>query len=244
MVDACERNGTRLIVTHQRRMGSDMVELRALIEEGAIGDVYLVRASCAGDMLSDGTHAFNSVRWLLGDEPARWLLGQVFRRLPPEDGPVDRGFEGHTGFRFGHPIESGTISVVQFESGVRGEVFTGRARLADRPYQDYEIFGTDGRLWRPGDRDPSRVWTAEDSGWREVQIRPENRRENAMTEAWRTFADYLPDGGDHPLSGDKALCDHELVMAVYESARVNDRIEFPLEQDEFPLQLMIDEGRL
>ncbi len=247
MVDACERNGTRMIVTHQRRMGSDMVELRALIEEGAIGEVYLVRASCAGDMLSDGTHAFNSVRWLLGDEPAVWLLGQVFRRLPSEEEANAPEFDGHTGFRFGHPVENGTISSIQFESGVRAEVFTGRARLPERAYQDYEVFGTKGRLWRPGDRDPSRIWTEDDSGWREVEIRPAHRREDrmgAMPEAWKAFADYLRYGGDHPLSMDKALRDHELVMGVYESARVTGRIEFPLEQGEFPLQLMIDEGRL
>jgi predicted dehydrogenase len=242
MVAACNEAGAKLIVTHQRRMGSDMLELRALIEEGAIGDVHLVRASCAGDLLSDGTHAMDSVRALLGDEPARWVLGQVFRRAPRADGSQSPEFEGHTGTRFGHVTETGTVSIIHFESGVRAEVLTGRAQFPGRAYQDYEIFGSGGRLWRPGDRKPALINTHGE--WREIEIRPQNRREDAMAEAWKAFARYLREGGEHPLCGENALQDHELVMAVHESARRTDRIDLSLEQDAFPLQLMVDEGRL
>lgn len=44
---------------------------------------------------------------------------------------------------------------------------------------------------------------------------------------------------DHPLSAEKALRGFEVVMAVYESARLHKRIRLPLEQEKFPLELMM-----
>ena len=147
MVEAVAKHGGRMIVLHQRRMGSDLLEMRSLIEEGAIGDVRLIRTECAGDMLSDGTHAVDSLRWLAGDAEATWVLGQVFRVLPGPDGePVSEEFKNHDGFRFGHPVESGAMGVIQFSTGLRGEVYTGRARQKSRAYQDYEAFGEEGQL--------------------------------------------------------------------------------------------------
>jgi predicted dehydrogenase len=139
MLAACQRAGTRLIVTHQRRMGGDLLEMRSLIEEGALGDVEWVRASCAGDLLTDGTHAINSVRFLLGDPPAQWVLGQIFRPKPGPHLPPD--LASFTGFRYGHPVEAGAVGLIQFAGGVRAEIFTGKAQLPGRPYQDYEEIG-------------------------------------------------------------------------------------------------------
>jgi UDP-N-acetyl-2-amino-2-deoxyglucuronate dehydrogenase len=243
MVDACRAAGSKLIITHQRRMGGDLLEMRALIEEGALGDLLLVRASCAGDLLTDGTHAVDSMRFLLADEPAIWVLGQLFRVTRAPDGTIDPEFADYAGFRYGHPVEAGAIAVVQFSSGVRGELFTGKAQVPGLPYQDYQAIGTQGMLRRAGDRGPLLMWDAQPGGWREVAIRPQNRRDDGMVEAWRRFASYLRGHGDHPLSGENALLDHELVMAIYESARLSKRIQLPLRQGAFPLQLMIDEGR-
>jgi predicted dehydrogenase len=205
--------------------------------------VYLVRASCQGDLLSDGTHAVDSVRWLLGDEPAVWVLGQVFRMLPGRDAPDLPEFQRHTGFRFGHPVESGSFGVVQFESGVRAEIMTGRAVMRGRPYQDYEICGTEGRLRRPGDKGNLQISDRQEGGWRDVSGPVAPNSGQAMATAWREFARLLRDGGDHPLLGDNALKDHELVMAIYESARISKQIHLPLNQDAFPLQRMIEQGR-
>ena len=44
--------------------------------------------------------------------------------------------------------------------------------------------------------------------------------------------------------GESALKGHEIVMAIYESARTRSRIELPLKQDAFPLQVMVDEGQM
>jgi predicted dehydrogenase len=184
------------------------------------------------------------MRWLIGDPPAEWVLGQVFRVVP--DGPGYRlpEFEKQTGFRFGHPVEAGTVSAIQFASGVRGELLTGRAQPLGRPYQDYEVVGDRGRLSRPGDKDEIFIWDEQPGGWRPAPIRPQNRRADGMAEAWKAFAAWLRgEVNDHPLSGASGLADHELVMAIYESARLTARVDLPLAQEAFPLQLMIDGDR-
>jgi predicted dehydrogenase len=61
---------------------------------------------------------------------------------------------------------------------------------------------------------------------------------------YEQFARMILEGADHPLSGASALKDLELVMAIYEAARLRDKIELPLQQEQFPLQVMIDEGQL
>jgi len=77
MVNLCKERGIPMIVNHQRRMGKEMVAARELIEQGAIGEVLFVRANCAGDFLTDGTHAVDSALWLLGDPEVEWVFGQV-----------------------------------------------------------------------------------------------------------------------------------------------------------------------
>ncbi len=246
MAEACRTNDCRLVVTHQRRMSRVMVQMRRLMEQGAIGEIELIRASCAGDVLSDGTHAVDSVRWLAADGEVSWLLGQIHREKPDPDEPKGMGHKRSGSYRYGHPVEDGGFGVFEFESGVRAEVLCGDVRLPwPRQYQDYEVFGTEGRLWRPGDRNdpPLLIQDEAGGGYREVEIESEERR-GAMTTVWREFARFLREGGSHPLSMESALKDHEVVMSIYESARAHRRIEPPLEQEEFPLRLMLEEGQL
>jgi len=246
MVDACSRNGVSLIVNHQRRMGGDLVQMRRLIEAGALGEVHLVRASCAGDLLSDGTHLVDSVRWLAGDEDVAWVLGQVYRGGPDAAEAKSGGYTPSGGYRYGHPVETGAIGVFEFKSGLRAELFCGGAQLPGRQYQDYEVLGAKGRLWRRGDRAEPPVLIRDEraGGWREAPLDPDLEGRPAMTESYRSFAKTIRQGAPHPLCGESALRGLEVLMALYESARTNARIELPLRQEALPLELMIEEGRL
>jgi predicted dehydrogenase len=237
MIETCRRHNTALVVNHQRRTSAVFQEMRRLMESGAIGHVQLIRGGCHGDILSDGTHLIDSIRYLLGDVDARWVFGQAYRR------PDDSDESGQSGFRYGHAVESGAYGLVEFANGVRAEIHTGKMLAKGRNYQDYEIFGSEGRLWRAGDRSdpPLQIQDAQAGGWRAVAI------EDTRAE-WRNnyeqFARMIFEGTDHPLSGESALKDLELVMAIYEAARLRDKIELPLQQEQFPLQIMIDEGQL
>ncbi len=241
MVAACREHGTALFVNHQRRLNSDLVTMRRLMEEGAIGEVQLIRATNAGDVLSDGTHAVDSVRHLAGDRPIKWLLGQVYRLPPNPDEDKAVGYHVSGGYRYGHPVEDGAMATWEFDNGVRGELLTGAVRFPGRPYQDYEVLGTEGRLWRPGDKGEIFIQDGRAKGWQPVALDPVEPA-NPIARAYQLFAETIRTGAVHPLSGDSALQDQEVVMAVYESARLRARIDMPPAQDRFPLQVMVDEG--
>jgi len=240
MLSACVKHGTCLIVGHQRRMGPDLLEMRRLIESGAIGDVYLIRGTCAGDMLSDGTHLIDSLRWLAGDQPVNWLLGQVYREPPDPSQERGIGYTALGGYRYGHMVETGAMATLEFRSGLRAEMLTGQVRFPGRQYQDYEVFGTKGRLWRLGDRitTPLRIHDGQDGGWRDVTGYLGEPVADAFTSMYQAFARTVRVGTAHPLAGESALADLEVIMAVYESGRTHSLIQLPLQQDAFPLPLM------
>lgn len=246
MVEACRENGVGLVINHQRRMGRDLVEMGRLIREGAVGDVYLIRGTCAGDVLGDGTHLVNSIRALGGDADVLWVFGQVYRLPPDADEPKGMGHVGSGGYRYGYPVESGAIGVFEFRSGIRAEILTGDLGFPGRNYQDYEVFGTKGRLWRPGDEaDPALlIWDEQGGGWRQVPVDGHRSHFEPMVEVYRAFARTVRKGACHPLAGESVLKGLEVVMAVHESARTHRRIDLPLRQGRFPLQLMIEAGQL
>jgi len=242
MIRACDENGVKLIVSHQRRMGPDLLTMRRLIDEGAIGEVYLVRGGCQGDLLSDGTHLIDSLRWLAGDSPVQWLLGQIHRETPDPEEEHGIGFHRSGGYRYGHMVENGAMAVIEFESGLRAEMFTGSMHMRGRPYQDYEVLGTKGRLWRNGDQadPPLRIQDEEAGGYRVLSNDPDAPA-HAQVNMYAAFAQTIREGTPHPLSGESGLADLEVIMAIHESARTHNRIEFPLEQETYPLLLMYPE---
>jgi predicted dehydrogenase len=260
MVDACRESGAALVVNHQRRLRADLVRARQLIEEGALGQLRLVRGQCAGDVLTDGTHLLDSILFLTGEPAIEWVLAQIHRELSPEAPSEPK----RTGFRYGHPVETGAIAVLQLETGVRVELACGDMIEPMRAYQDYEVVGTTGRLWRVGDSiDPNLFiqdarggsWRASDAEWpyrpvpaddgqgewRPVDVARDGPP-NAIAAGYQRFARMIREGVDHPMSGDRALRSFEAVMAIYESARLHRRLDLPLEQERFPLELMIEQG--
>ena len=153
MIAACAEHDVSLIVAHQRRMGPDMLAMRRLIDEGAIGDVTLLHGSCQGDLLTDGTHLVDSLRWLAGDDPIRWVLGQAYRKPPDPDEAKAVGFHRSGGYRYGH----------------------GYGFFADVPWnEDYEQARQSyGRISIAHTDSEGEVWahTAIDAAWRSLQER-------------------------------------------------------------------------
>lgn len=245
-VEACRRYDVALAVNHQRRMLPVFLTMRRLVEEGALGQLELVRGSCAGDLLSDGTHTVDTLRHLVGDAEVKWVLGQVYREPPNPQEARSQGFHVSGGWRYGHPVETGAMAVFEFETGLRAEVFTGKLQPRGRYYQDYEVLGTQGRLRRAGDQaDPPLLMQIDQDGggWKPVPLETGDK-EIALVSSLQQFARTIWEGTPHPLSGHSGLKDLEIIMAIFESARLRKKIELPLQQLRFPLEIMIESGEL
>lgn len=238
MKEVCANNGVQIIIGHQRRMSTPYVSLKKLIDSGAVGDVYLIRGLCAGDCLSDGTHTIDSVLYLTGAKPVS-IVSQIVCDYDDSNPSLKT--------RYGHPVETGSMSVIQLDNDVRFELFTGDMRIKDweKPfpgwnYQDIEILGTKGRLWRCGDNSnpPVMIWTEKTEGWEAAPLCDDVG--DIFQHVFRSFADTVNNGTPHPMSLENAQKVQEILMGVYESARLGKRLQFPVTQMQFPLQLMLD----
>lgn len=245
MVEACRKNGAALAINHQRRLLPVFVTMRRLIEAGAIGQLELIRGSCAGDVLSDGTHTVDTLRHLAGDMDVRWVFGQIQRDKSNPDEPQSMGYHVTGGWRYGHAVESGALALMEFDTGVRAEIHTGAMQIKGRRYQDFEVFGSEGRLHRAGDsaKPPLLIQTNRNAGWQPVEL-DATVSQDPIQSSLKQFAAMILQGASHPLSGDSGLKDLEIVMAIYESARLRARIDLPLHQPRYPLDIMIERGEL
>jgi predicted dehydrogenase len=68
IIDACERRGVALFVNHQLRFFDPFRRLRELVMAGRLGPLSLIRASTRAGILEHGTHLFDMVSALNGDE--------------------------------------------------------------------------------------------------------------------------------------------------------------------------------
>lgn len=258
-VAACQKNGVALVVNHQRRMLPTFLKFRELLDAGAVGDIEYIVGSTPGDILSDVTHLIDCIRHLLHDRPAKWVFGQIYRDLEEFSERARKGTmpEKAEGTRFGHLVESGGTALIEFEGEVRASLQTGSFWEGKRHgYTHIEVHGTKGVLKRVGDRFNKGAATEpalyllndEKPGWQPIYV------ENSMgitevkglgrPECYGPFAKMLREGAPHPLAGDNALQTHELVMAIYESARLHQKVRLPLTQDAFPLDLMVESNQL
>ena len=244
MIAAAERSGVVLIVHHQRRFRSRFVKARELIDAGAIGDVAQVGVfNSGGDLLTSSSHMVDVMRYLLHDPPAEWVIGQIDRR-PQERKNAPVGYqqweETHT--RYGHHVESGALGLVQFRGGARGQIEVGNVCRA-RPSYSAVVYGTEGVIETSGDSlEPGEAWLrARLKGERDWTY-PDAPPNEATQAAFEALLRVLEDGGTHPLDMHAAREVHEILLAVYESARRRARIDLPLTGSENPLEAMIAAG--
>lgn len=239
VMDVARDKGVKVAVNHQRRTWPVFRTMRKLMVSGAIGTPQLIRASCAGDFLSDGTHLVDTTRFLTGDAKVRGLWATVFRGVDSY----------YTGTRFGHTTDTGAMAVLDFDGGLRAELFTGQLQPAGRAYQDYEVIGTEGRLWRAGDQAAVQLLLQDTAGgWRQVKLEPYDVPEHpnlSLANVYVRFYQQIVEARPNPMSGAAGLAAMEICHAVYESARLNRRMTFPLEGDvgRWPIDQMIEAGR-
>ncbi len=89
MLTACQREGVKLLVAHQRRHLPGWQAARKLIAEGAIGRIEQIIVD-SGALLNVASHDINLALYLLGDPQAEWALGAVERTTEPGRGRPSR----------------------------------------------------------------------------------------------------------------------------------------------------------
>jgi predicted dehydrogenase len=231
MIDACESNGVKLVISHQRRFTPGWVKARELVAQGAIGKPYTVDVRVAEGLLNWATHTIDGGRFVLGDPMPVWVVGAVERR-------TDR-FERDT------PIEDSCIGLVHFEGDVQFTIQSDLYREGSDAGK-FIVRGSEGMLhveeMKVG------LFNARTGGWHDV---PLNAAKEAKAIGGATNAAqaeelirWIEGGPVHRGAARSARVTLEIMMAVYESARTHHVIRLPLQEKGYPLELMIKEGKL
>lgn len=243
MLEAVQRAKSILIVGHQRRLHPRYTKAWEMIKDGIIGRLVQVTAICGGDLLTDGTHSVDLIRFMNDDIPAEWVIGNIDMR---DRGDIDAsansfGFQdwNRSRTRYGHQVETGASAIIHFSNGVRGTLETGIC--ARQGYQRMWIYGSEGFIeisgdHRVGDEPPLRVISRKCNDW----IVPELPSVNPIAREIGLLVESIETGKIHPLDGSSARATQEILMAIFESARIRGRIDLPLTIKEHPITLMLN----
>src|SRR5207302_8536839 len=77
MVEASRAAGTALTVCHQMRYSAEFERGKEALAAGAIGEPYFMRGVCYGNLMQQGTHVIDMLRWFAGDARVAWVLAQA-----------------------------------------------------------------------------------------------------------------------------------------------------------------------
>jgi predicted dehydrogenase len=226
MIRACEARGVRLAVNHQRRFGEPFRYAKTLLQEGAIGDLLRVEGWVPrGTLLDWGTHWFDMFFFYLDQEPVRWVMGQADRREPR--------------VLFGVPSETQSLTVWEYQNGVRGYMETGvdmRGQPANR------LIGTEGMIevGVAGPHAPPVRARVKGSGtWHVPDISEGIHGVQNFARSIAELVAAIREGREPFHSGRNGRQALEVIFAGYESAFRRRRVDLPLTVTDLPLERLI-----
>ena len=235
MIVACQRNGVKLVIGHKRRFLPSYSAARRLIAEGAVGEVQLMRSVSGAGLLNWASHQFDMFRYLLSDDDCIWAMGAIERH-------TDR-FERST------RIEDRAFGVFGFRGGAEAMITSD---FTPNYYQGCTIYGSEGTI----DLRPThyRLLNADTKGVSERRV-PVERYVEAGADGIGEFdagaaqAAELADWVDGRVDTHRGEASHgyksvEMTMALYESARLHERVTLPLQTRVSPLDLMVESGHM
>ena len=223
MLEACELTGTKLVIGHQHRFDPQTVNAIELITGNAIGELQSIFGYCnSKDLLTNGTHVVDLIRYFVDDSPVRWVMGQIDR---PSD-KVD----------FGHRVEHNAIGHWQFKNGTHAILAQGE--LAPSGYA-FQLCGTAGII-SVNAPEGQQLQVITKNGELDVLLEEVNPKHSEVEEliAW------LEGGTPHRSRGENGRATMEVLMAIMESSRRHRTIYLPLETKESPLELMIESKQI
>jgi predicted dehydrogenase len=226
MVESAKANGCKLAIGHQRRFLPTWIEAKRLIAEGKIGQPQMLH-SCIRDGLSNwGTHTVDCMRYMLGDVPTEWVIGQVERR-------TDR-------YERGQRIEDLCVGYIGFAGGVRAVLEADIQReAAGAGAGGITVYGGEGVM--TFGETTLKLSNPRTGSVKEVKLDPGNPWAEQACEMCRWLDGSVERHRGRAENGRAVL---EILMSIYESARVRGLVRMPLQTKEYPLDLAVEQGVL
>ena len=219
LVQRAEEGNVYFVVGHQLRYSRGWADVKNLLAEGAIGQVYYIRAHRGSPLLTHHTHQTDLMRYYVDDSPVSWVLGQIHRT----GSFLSEGMES----------EMQALGFVQFENGVSGIIEAGQYKPSAGNH--LMLIGEKGEVRAGSD---SR-FRSEDTGGKWVPL-PQHGQPQIFEDLLR----WIEGGLEHRSSGRKGRDTLEVLLAIYESSRSRSRVSLPLERRGNALEEMMADGTL
>ena len=239
MIDACQEHSVKLAIAHQRRFYPGWTEARRLIADGAVGQPLLATGHVVDGLLNTGSHVVDGIRCVLGDPQNEWVMGAVERKSNRWERDI--------------PIEDCCLGLMAFQGGAQGLL---QVDLTTRNQPDhFTVQGTRGLL-HVG---PDQLHLISTTGFQQdpFPVPWDQEIETAAQKAGlqgffgiayaaqaRGLKAWLDKEAPYRSQGTTTRHAHELMMALYQSARNHEVVRLPLKESRYPLALMLQEDEL
>jgi predicted dehydrogenase len=221
MLIAARRNNVKVAIGHQRRFNPVWTDARNLIAEGAIGEPRQIVCKGGQGLLNDCSHLFDMMRYVLGDPNAAWVIGNVERKTERYERDI--------------PIEDRSAGIVGFDNGCIGMLLQ---EITGPNYQGGIIYGSDGIIDLTEQR--VRLLNSKKAEWEERRAKGED---SSVAQA-RELVEWIEGKKEHRGDARHGRAAVEIIMAIYESARMHEVVQMPVRTRANPLELMIERGGL
>ncbi len=252
MIAACEKHHVKCAIAHQTRYSPRAKAIKDLIAAGRIGEVLEVRGrgkedprGGGQDLMVLGTHSMDLMRYFVGD--ARWCFARIWQDgKKAVAGDVRQGGEGMG------PIQGDRIAATYgFDNGVTATFGTYKAKDGVGKRYALSLHGSKGFIQMGFGSLPT-AYLCEDPGWMPGHSKaawlpitsagvdqPEPLKDGSADFGNRlTAADLIEsiEQDRNPLGsiydGRAAL---EMILAVYESHKLDRPVDLPLKNRRHPL---------
>jgi predicted dehydrogenase len=231
MVAACDREGIVFVVGHQLRFVPSFLALKEVIDSGGLGAIEFIRGSCFGDLLDQGPHLIDTIRWLTGGRRVLWAMSQGGQGVIPAS---------PSGGREGPEIPAWSTHHLALEGGLRATLESGIL------HQRSDQFGQgdegddylDKRLTVVGSRGVAqcvaggdcRVLADGDAEWR-VSAGGFQAYQGANRAFHEELRDAVLNGTPHRADAHDALDSLEAMIACARSVTAGDAVSIPLDRE-------------
>lgn len=255
MIAALEKRNLKLAIAHQTRYSPALEHARRLIAAGVLGDIVELRGrgkedrrGGGEDLIVLGTHVMDLMRFFGGD--ARSCFAQV------RDGgkPVTKN-EVRDGAEGIGPLAGDEIhAMYRFSGKTMGYFSTHRAKEGAAQRFGLQVFATKGILTMTTGAVPE-VWFLEDPSWQPGRTKAQWKRISSQgIDKPEPLSDPSHHFGNRLIALDlikaietdtqpkgsmyDARAALEMILAVYESHRLDRPVELPLKNRKHPLTML------
>ena len=255
IITALEKHNLKLAIAHQTRYSPALQYVHEVIAEDKLGDIVELRGrgkedrrGGGEDLMVLGTHIMDLMRYFAGDP--QWCFAHLRDgRKSVTKNNVRDGAEG-IGLLAGDEIHA----MYRFDGTVMGYFSTQRVRHGASKRFGLQIYGTKGILTMTTGAVPE-IWFVEDPSWQPGRSRAQWKRiSSAGIDKPEPLSDSHHHFGNHLIALDliqaietdtQPKCSMydgraalEMILAVYESHRLNAPVALPLKNRRHPLSML------